>query len=76
MPCGLNVCFDIQSVDDILSKDDKQEVERRSDKFEYELDNIYRVVNIDEPENITCNVRIVVSSSFVNFNFISVTTTL
>ena len=50
---GLNVCFDIQSVDDILSKNDKQELERASDKFEYELDNIYRVVNIDEPENIT-----------------------
>jgi hypothetical protein len=25
---GLNVCFDIQSVDDILSKDVEQEVER------------------------------------------------
>jgi hypothetical protein len=50
---GLNACFGVESADEILSKNTKQEVERGSDKFEYELDKIYRVVNIDEPENIT-----------------------
>ena len=49
---GLNVCFDIQSVDDILSKDIEQEVERGSDKFEYELDTIYRVVNTEEDNEV------------------------
>ena len=51
---GIDAFFyvDSDSVDEILTSnpDVNQEAERGSDKFEYELDRIYRVVNTEEPE--------------------------
>jgi hypothetical protein len=51
---GVDAFFyvDSDSVAEILNNnpDVNQEAERGSDKFEYELDRIYRVVNTEEPE--------------------------
>jgi hypothetical protein len=43
--------FDSDSVAEILTSnpDVNQEAKRGSDKFEYELDRLYRVVNTEEP---------------------------
>jgi hypothetical protein len=50
---GIDAFFyvDSDSVAEILSSnsDVNQEAERGSDKFEYELDRLYRVVNTEEP---------------------------
>jgi hypothetical protein len=47
-------CVDSDSVAEILSRnpDVNQEAERGSDKFEYELDRLYRVVNTEEPNEV------------------------
>ena len=51
---GIDAFFyvDSDSVAEILTSnpDVNQEAKRGSDKFEYELDRIYRVVNTEEPE--------------------------